>query len=314
VHLSLTPALLLLSSLAAAQSPSTATLAIAPAVAAQHLKSTPPPAYPAMTTPIHLSGAIQISVSIDTSGHVSQTNWVPPATLSPESSDPSTSTSLQTMLSSFAIAAVKTWTFSPFDQDGVPVAVTTTVSVPYDFPAQSSSKRPVPGYDQSLQACYESMRSDAASPLQVDACKQAADAADFLPANPLQRVSVYTTASGAFSRNNQFQEALTYANKAIDSAKQGHADGLIASSAYAARASAEANLKQLDAADQDQSTAEQYLRASLKEMEETNLGAFNRVTFVRTLKTLLLNHAQMLTAQGFTAAAATRSDEAAKLK
>jgi hypothetical protein len=314
VRLSFTPALILLSSLAAAQAPSSPTLAITPALAAQHLKSSPPPAYPTMVTPYHLSGVLQVSVSIDTSGHVSQATWVEPATPTPESSDPSTSTSLVNMLSSYAVTAIKAWTYTPFDHDGAPVAVNTTVSVPFDFAAKTSSTRPTPGYDQSLQACHESMKDDVASPLQVAACKKAADAADTLPSNFLERVSVYTFASGAFSRNHQFHDALTYANKAIDSAKQGQDDGVIAGSAYAARALAEASLGQFEAADQDQYMAEEYVRAAIRQMDETHVGEFNRSTFVHTLKSMLTSHAQMLTAQGNTAAAESITEEAAKLK
>jgi len=265
-----------------------------------------------MSTPVHLSGAVKLSVSIDTAGQVTQVKWVEPHPSS-ESADPSSSNSLINMLSSYAIAAVKTWTYTPFNNDGVPVAVTTTVSVPFDFAARPSSSRPVPGYDQSLQACFDSMSNNAETSQQVTACKKAADAADTLPENALERVSVYTAAAGAFSRDHQFHEALKYANKAVDSSRQGHDVGLAASSAYAARASAETNLGMLDAADQDQSIAEEFLRADIKQMDETHVGEFNRGADIRALKSMLNAHAQMLTAQGNTAAAQAKTDEAAKL-
>jgi len=144
----LTPALVLLSSFVTAQSTPVPPLAITPDLATQHLKSSPPPNYPGMSTPVHLSGAVKLSVSIDTAGQVTQVKWVEPHPSS-ESADPSSSNSLINMLSSYAIAAVKTWTYTPFNNDGVPVAVTTTVSVPFDFAARPSSSRPVPGYEET---------------------------------------------------------------------------------------------------------------------------------------------------------------------
>ena len=314
VRLLFAPAVVLISSFAAAQSAPPPPMAVTPALAAQHLKSSTPPGYPTMSTPFHLSGAVQLAVSIDTAGHVTQVKWIEPAAASLESTDPSSSPSLVNMLSSYAIAAVKTWTYAPFDHDGVPVPVTTTVAVPFDFAARSSSSGPVPGYDQSMQACYASANSNAATPQQLETCKAAADAADKLPANALERVSVYTVAAGAVSKDKQFHEALKYANKAIDSAKQGHENGIGASAAYAARASAEANLGLIEAADQDQSIAEEYLRDALKQMDETHVGEFNRGEYVHALKSMLDVHAQMLIAQGNTAAAQAKTDESAKLQ
>ena len=100
------------------------------------------------------------------------------------------------------------------------MAITTTVSLPFDFAARSSSSVPVPGYNESLQACYQALSENTDIALQIAACKKAADAADMLPANAVVRASVYTATANAFSRDKQFHEALKYANKAIDSAKQ----------------------------------------------------------------------------------------------
>lgn len=180
--------------------------------------------------------------------------------------------------------------------------------------AQSTpAPRLVPGFDQSLQGCYAPVPDAVDMAKQLEACKAAADSADKLPANALERVSVYTATSGAFNKAHQFQEALRYANKAVDSSRQGHGDGLIASYAYAARASAEVNLGSLDAADQDQSSAEEYLRADIRHMDETHVGEFNRTIDIRALKSILLSHAQMLRSKGNVAAAQIRTDEAAKL-
>jgi hypothetical protein len=183
------------------------------------------------------------------------------------------------------------------------------------FAAAQSTPAPriVPGYDEALRVCYASASSSTELAQQLQACKKAADAADMLPANALDRVTVYTSASRAFNRDHQFQEALRYANKAVDSAKQGHGDGIIASSAYAARAAVETNLGLLDAAEQDQSVGEDYLHAGLKEMDETHVGEFNRGQYIRALKSMLTAHAQMLTAQGNPSAAQAKTDEAAKL-
>ena len=180
--------------------------------------------------------------------------------------------------------------------------------------AQSTSTpRIVPGFDDSLRLCHASTNNSAELAQQLEACRNAAASADTLPANALDRVTVYTAASSAFNRNRQFQEALRYANKAVDSARQGHGDGLIASSAYAARASAETSLQQLDAADRDQSAAEEYLRSDMRQMDETHVGEFNRAADIRALKILLRTHAQMLTARNNPSAAQAKTDEAAKL-
>ena len=311
----LTSALILLCPFAVAQTPSTSPLAIAPELAAQHLRSSSPPAYPVMVLPVHVTGAVKLTVSIDTTGHVAEAKWIEsdsPASGSPN--DLGSSRALLGPLSQYAIAAVKTWTYTPFDHDGVPVAITTTVSLPFDFAARSSSSVPVPGYDESLQACYQSLSENTDIALQITACKKAADSADMLPANASARASIYTAAANAFSRDKQFHEALKYASKAIDSARQSDDPAAGASSGYAARANAEANLGMYEAADEDQSIAEDYLRTALKEMDETHVDEFNRTSYIRALKATLTAHAHMLAAQGNAAAAQSKTDEAAKLQ
>lgn len=145
----------------------------------------------------------------------------------------------------------------------------------------------------------------------VIACKKVADEADkYDPsAHFITRRGAYVFYTTALIQAKEFQDAIRVGNKAVAIVQLGHDDASGSSAAYGVRGQAEAFAGDLVSADRDLEKAENYERDGL------NSPAGHELSFEysKTLKGLLMFHAQVLTAMGKQDAAGKRSAEAAKL-
>lgn len=145
----------------------------------------------------------------------------------------------------------------------------------------------------------------------VVACKKVADEADkYDPkAHFITRRAAYVFYTTSLIQAKKFQDAIQAGNKAVAVVQQGHDDASGSSAAYGVRGQAEAFAGDLTSADRDIEKAENYERDGL------NSPAGHELSFEysKTLKGLLIFHAQVLTAMGKQDAAAKRTAEATKL-
>ncbi len=145
----------------------------------------------------------------------------------------------------------------------------------------------------------------------VIACKKVADEADKYDPKThfITRRGAYVFYTTSLIQAQKFQDAIQAGDKAVAVVQLGHDDASGSSAAYGVRGQAEAFAGDLASADRDLEKAEDYERDGL------NSPAGHELSFEysRTLKGLLMFHAQVLTAMGKQEAAAKRSAEAAKL-
>lgn len=145
----------------------------------------------------------------------------------------------------------------------------------------------------------------------VVACKKVADEADKYDPKThfITRRAAYVFYTTSLIQAKEFQNAVQVGNKAVAVVQQGHDDASGSSAAYGVRGQAEAFAGDLANADRDLERAENYERDGLN----SPAGHELRFEYSKTLKGLLMFHAQVLTAMGKQDAAAKRTEEATKL-
>lgn len=276
-------------------------LVIDNATAQQHLLPRVPLHMPPIAVAAHVYGEVITQVGIDPSGHV---GWVVVLSGPP-------------MLQGAGITDSFNLVFTPFTQNNQPVYATVVIGSsygPHTRPWRDPKADAFWGNFQVLAMaegeCNEA-ETGKAKPAQVAKhCKGLVKAADQMNGkNQQHRVSAYIRASGALFRNNQLQDALDAADKAVALATPGLMDSASIALAYSTRGQAEAALQNLPKADNDLTMAEEAERGAIA----TILGETSKAADRNTLKTTLQLHAQVLTAMGNVAAAQTKTDEAAKL-
>ena len=143
------------------------------------------------------------------------------------------------------------------------------------------------------------------------ACKKVADEADKyeLGTHFITKRGAYVFYTISLIQAQRFQEAILVGDKAVAVVQQGHDDASGSSAAYGVRGRAEGLAGDLVSADRDLEKAENYGRDALNSPAGHELN----FEYSKTLKVLLLFHAQVLTAMGKQDAASKRNAEAAKL-
>ena len=145
----------------------------------------------------------------------------------------------------------------------------------------------------------------------VIACKKVADESDkYDPSTHfITRRGAYVFYTTSLIQAKQFQGAIRVGDKAVAVVQLGHDDASGSSAAYGVRGQAEAFAGDLVSADGDLEKAENFERDGL------NSPAGHELSFEysKTLKGLLMFHAQVLTAMGKQDSAAKKNAEAAKL-
>jgi TonB family protein len=268
---------------------------------AQHLVSRTEPTYPPIAKAAHVTGDVQLRLQIDRTGHVTAVKTLsgPP------------------MLVGAATEAVKQWLYKPFEIDGEPVTIYTTVTLNFALsqtPSDADDDSISMDYVKREQACHQAVFSHADTAQQAKACRTVADLAEqFRPSGHfITRRGAYVFAATAYLNDNQLKIALDYADKAVKVVQQGHDDGSGSNAAYYIRGQIEAALGDLRAADRDLDTAEDFERAAIEKMMPMD-AEFTKHQYVPTLKGLLTFHARLLTAMGKPTEAQVKSEEASKL-
>lgn len=172
--------------------------------------------------------------------------------------------------------------------------------------------------DESISQAYIALDKDCRSLVSkrqpneaVIACKKVADEADKYNPNThfITRRAAYVFYTTSLIQAKRFQDAVVVGDKAVGVVVLGHDDAGGSSAAYGVRGQAKAFAGNLASADGDLEKAETYERDGL------NSPAGHELSFEysRTLKGLLMFHAQVLTAMGKQDAASQKAAEAAKL-
>ena len=256
------------------------------------------PTYPAIALAAQITGQVVLEVNIGVDGKVTKTTVVygPP------------------MLRQAAVDAVSQWEYAPFQVNGR--ATTAVAEVALDFtlanPEPAGNAGIAAKYFPASDECHRDMASAGANPeATARACNLAAAFADmFEPGTRfIERRSAYVFAAAALLRLHKYPEAEAMARKGVAVVKEGHDDDGGRSAAYAILGNAEGMLGNLEAADVDMKTAETYEHAALANAT----GAFEPAESRRTLKTILLFHADLLDRMQRPLEAKARRDEAAAL-
>lgn len=145
----------------------------------------------------------------------------------------------------------------------------------------------------------------------VIACKKVSDEADkYDPkTHPITRRGAYVFYATALIQAQKYQDAVKAGDKAVAVVSMGFDDESGSNAAYFVRGQARAVAGDLNGANQDLEKAEKFQRDALNGPAGQDL----HVPYSKTLKWELMFHAQVLTAMGNDALAATKSDEASKL-
>ena len=174
----------------------------------------------------------------------------------------------------------------------------------------------VPGPDETISQKYVALDgecrrlvSERQHPAEaVTACKQVAEQADqFAPQSHfITRRGAFVYYTSALIQAKDYKAAVTIADKAVAVVLLGHDDASGSSAAYGVRGQARAFAGDLAGADKDLERAEAYQRNGLNSPAGQELKA----EYSRTLKGLLMFHAQVLDALGNNGAAMKKRDEA----
>jgi hypothetical protein len=181
------------------------------------------------------------------------------------------------------------------------------VTVTAKAPPDESTSQAYMTIDKDCRSLVSKHESEDA----VIACKKVAEEADKYDPNThfITRRAAYVFYTTALIQAKQFRDAIVIGDKAVGVVVLGHDDASGSSAAYGVRGQAKAFAGDLASADQDLVKAETYERDGLNSPAGRELS----FEYTRTLKGLLMFHAQVLTAMGNQDAASKKAAEAAKL-
>jgi TonB family protein len=268
-------------------------------ILSQHVDHRVAPVYPPIAAAARVTGTVEIAVQVGVTGKVESLKVV---------SGPA-------MLQWTSLDALKQWTFRPFVKDGMPVAVSGTVSLEFSLDTKGLSRREQKTLDRYLKLSEQcgkalSMRTD--YPAAMTACKDEAEAADEFAPNVrfIEKQYAFVSAAWAYFFGNDLKTALNYADKAVDVVKTGHDDNSGCSAAYGVRGIVEGKLGYLTAANQDLNVAEDYGRKGIVWAEQ--VGFESSDSYKHALTQNLQFHALVLQGLNLHEEAQKKLDEAAK--
>ncbi len=250
---------------------------------AQHVEHQVEPVYPPIAIAAHVYGSVVIELTVGTTGQIESIKVI---------SGPA-------MLQMAALDCVKQWKFRPFDKDGVAVSATGRVSIVFDLSKYMPKDKEASLFSHFTSAnkkCQKALVAQDNALSAADQCKQAADiAGQFAPgARFIDQCASFVAAAWALSKSGRFPEALIYAQKAVDFVKLGHEDDSRSAAAYGVLGIIESNLKNLDAANGDLATAEDFERKAIAWADQTKFNQED--SFKNALKLYLKTHAAVLVA------------------
>ena len=242
----------------------------------QHVLRQVPLSYPASARAAHVQGTVVLRVQVDPTGKVESTETIsgPP------------------LLIQAAIDSVKQWTLRPFEKDGSPIQVSSSVSfvftlsgapaAPRKQPEKAGSQRPplkiitirvksigpddkvADRFFDARKDCDDEMGEKKRDEATAKTCRDAADIAEQLTPDGhyIDKRFAFITAAALYNAGD-LNEALVYAKKAVNVTKLGHDIDAGSSEAYATTGSIEFFLGDLPAADDDLTRSEDYGRKAI---------------------------------------------------
>lgn len=274
-------------------------IAVDEATIQQHIMRRVAPVFPPIAKAARIVGTVVFDVQIDRAGKVTSTKIV---------SGPA-------MLRQAAVDAVKQWTFRPFEKDGNPADAAGRIAITFTL----GKNDPTPDEDRIAQAyfplsdkCRKEVSAHSDPKEAASTCGEAANLAEQFANDRrfIEKRSAYVWATYAFLAANHPQTALQWGEKAVSTVQLGHDDNSGSNAAYSVRAYAEARSGNLDAADRDLDTAEEFQRKGIvwAEKEAPELARSYKQSLVQDLRI----HAQVLNALGKAEKAKEALDEAAR--
>lgn len=275
---------------------------ISPDQALQQVVTPALPEMPPIASLAHLYGDVKLQIVIDTQGHPTQLTLLNGAIV----------------LHNTALRSIRRSTYKPFVVDDKPVPVTTVVTLSYNAktPLDRGGNNQIDKIAlQSLSAevtdCRNALRNQSKPEKQMKPCTEAAKLAESVNldewSNGLE--DMYLDCSSAFFNNKQFDQALSYANKALSRVDLGYGDASTPGRAYLARAEAEIGLNDGPSGSSDLNKAEIAERSAISWIQDDKL----KQDYKQKLKEVLEFHAVILAAAGNQIGAKAKTDEAATL-
>ncbi len=265
----------------------------------QHVDHRVSPVYPPIAKAAHIQGTVVFEIRVGDSGKIESMKVV---------SGPA-------MLQQAATDCLKQWTFHPFEKDGIPVPARGQMPITFmlsDYHPGPDDEQIADRYFPLSDQCRKavSARTDYGAAEAV--CKQAAEtASEFGPeVRFIEKRSAFVYAATACANNKDLVSALPWATKAVEIVKLGHDDDSGSNAAYSTKGTIEGLLGNLEAADQDLNTAEDYERKGIARMEKDAPGISGNYKHV--LARDLRFHAHILQELSRSKDATKKLDEAAK--
>jgi hypothetical protein len=202
---------------------------------------------------------------------------------------------------------LKRVSYVPFKEGGEPVCVQNVYKV-------GAPPEEVPGWGRFrslIQRCADLSRSGAGASELISTCQSATEVGDQLPASyvGMDKRLAYVTTATALMRDNRAKDALTYAQKAVETADLGFDNVSGKAAAYGVRGQARGLTGDLKGANEDLMKAEELERATFEVPRKPEQKIFDR----HALQSMLGFHAEILTALGRKSEADKLRDEARKL-
>lgn len=202
---------------------------------------------------------------------------------------------------------LKRVSYVPFKAGGEPVCVQYVYKV-------GAPPEKVPGWGKFrslIQRCVDLSRSGAGASELISVCQSASEVGDQLPASYVGRDKrlAYVTTATALMRENRANDALTYAQKAVETADLGFDDVSGKAAAYGVRGQARGLTGDLKGANEDLMKAEELERATFEVPRKPEQKSFDQ----HALRSMLGFHAEIPIALGRKSEADKLRDEARKL-
>jgi TonB family protein len=271
---------------------------VTPAESAQHLLKSVDPVYPAMGKQLHIQGDVMIQIAISDTGTVNILKIV--------SGSP--------VLVSAAVDAVQQRRYSPFVVDGRPVAVLTTVTVPFSLGGTSDQIQELNKkndlYFQTIDSCRKELEARQLSVAEETCRKAVALSEELDPARRMERMGAVREMGHVFFLQRKFSDALHYyeAELRIGEMFLSPTDAELAAAQYHV-ANGLWGTGQTEKAGMRYDQAESGYKRAASHIE----SAFLKTQYAKKLKLVLSDHAAMLRQVGRTEEAGKLEQEAAAI-
>ena len=229
-------------------------LQVSEAQLTNHLAQSVEPVYPQASANSEMKGTVVVLLTLSAEGKVVELKAI---------SGPQ-------QLRLPATDAIRQWQFRPFRSDGHVVPASGEISLEFFAGREDVVRRDreiFARYSAQEKLCFEAtIRVGGNYADTVAPCMKTAEIANEFAPNMrfFERINANTKAAWVLENTQKSQDALLYADRAVDIAQQGRIDDSGCASAYQVRAEIRFDLRDLKGAEEDFSTAINYNRKALK--------------------------------------------------